>query len=211
MESPFSGTSQEEGLSRKIRILRAAAKCIEERGYRGTNIREIAKESGIKGGSIYYHFSGKQEILFEIMNHSMNDLITNVKEDIKAGSDAFDKLRRAMKFHITYHIDNPYLTRVGDQELRSLSKQNYGVIVRKRREYEEIFVNILQEGVAEGSMQMESVRLISIATLQLCNVHYWYKKDKHINKFSPDELVNQYSNLLFEGIAAQGFSRKDRK
>jgi AcrR family transcriptional regulator len=44
------------------RILESAYKLFRERGFRGTSMRDIAGEAGIKAGSIYNHFRGKEEI-----------------------------------------------------------------------------------------------------------------------------------------------------
>jgi AcrR family transcriptional regulator len=48
-------------------IMDAALKVISERGYHGTSIAAIAKESGVSKGLMYNYFSSKEELLVEIM------------------------------------------------------------------------------------------------------------------------------------------------
>ncbi len=43
-------------------ILEATRRKAQAHGYGGLNIRDIAKEAGIKAASIYYHFPGKAEL-----------------------------------------------------------------------------------------------------------------------------------------------------
>lgn len=43
-------------------ILGAAARLFGQQGYASTTLRQIAEAAGIKAGSIYYHFEGKDEI-----------------------------------------------------------------------------------------------------------------------------------------------------
>ena len=44
------------------RILLEAARLFRHHGYAATTLREVADASGIKAGSIYYHFGSKDEI-----------------------------------------------------------------------------------------------------------------------------------------------------
>lgn len=53
--------------STKERIIESALNLFSERGYDGVGVDEIARESGIKGPSLYRHFKGKKEILKAII------------------------------------------------------------------------------------------------------------------------------------------------
>ena len=56
-------------VSTREKILNQALELFAENGYHGTSMREIAKAVGIKGSSIYNHFSGKEEIFSELFNY----------------------------------------------------------------------------------------------------------------------------------------------
>ena len=43
-------------------ILVEAARLFRHQGYAATTLRQIADAAGIKAGSIYYHFEGKDDI-----------------------------------------------------------------------------------------------------------------------------------------------------
>ena len=51
--------------STREQLLRAATEVFSERGYEGTDVREIARRAGRTTGSIYANFSGKAELLLE--------------------------------------------------------------------------------------------------------------------------------------------------
>lgn len=55
----------------KQRILDTAINLFAEKDYNSVSIREIAKEVGIKGSSIYNHFESKEDILDAILNYHM--------------------------------------------------------------------------------------------------------------------------------------------
>lgn len=62
--------------ARRAQIIEAAIDCFLERGYTNTSMSDIIKASGLSSGSIYSHFSGKEDILIGAINERLN----NVKE-----------------------------------------------------------------------------------------------------------------------------------
>ena len=62
--------------ARRAQILEAAVSCFLEKGYTNTSMSDIIKASGLSSGSIYSHFSGKEDILITAINERLN----NVKE-----------------------------------------------------------------------------------------------------------------------------------
>ena len=62
--------------ARRAQIIEAAINCFLEKGYTNTSMSDIIKASGLSSGSIYSHFSGKEDILITAINERLN----NVKE-----------------------------------------------------------------------------------------------------------------------------------
>lgn len=62
--------------ARRAQIIEAAIACFIEHGYTNTSMSDIIKASGLSSGSIYSHFSGKEDILITAINERLN----NVKE-----------------------------------------------------------------------------------------------------------------------------------
>ena len=62
--------------ARRAQIIEAAIDCFLEHGYTNTSMNDIIKASGLSSGSIYSHFSGKEDILIGAINERLN----NVKE-----------------------------------------------------------------------------------------------------------------------------------
>jgi AcrR family transcriptional regulator len=58
-------------LSPREQILDAAAARFVESGFAATTTRVIAEQVGIRQASIYYHFTGKDEILLELLTRSV--------------------------------------------------------------------------------------------------------------------------------------------
>jgi AcrR family transcriptional regulator len=65
-------------------IVQTALDLFSARGYDGTSIRQIASEVGILEGSIYAHFSGKEEILRSIFADHGPGRVPRILESVPA-------------------------------------------------------------------------------------------------------------------------------
>jgi AcrR family transcriptional regulator len=61
-------------------ILHAAAQLFVRKGFAATSTREIAEEVGIRQASLYYHFTGKDEILAELLERSVRPTVDRVEQ-----------------------------------------------------------------------------------------------------------------------------------
>ena len=60
--------------ARRAQIIEAAINCFLEKGYTNTSMSDIIKASGLSSGSIYSHFSGKEDILISAINERLNSV-----------------------------------------------------------------------------------------------------------------------------------------
>lgn len=73
-------TPRSSPLDARKEIIGAAAWLFTERGYAATSTREIAEAVGIRQASLYYHFSGKEEILAELLQQSVRPTLDQIDE-----------------------------------------------------------------------------------------------------------------------------------
>lgn len=60
--------------ARRAQIIEAAIDCFLDHGYTNTSMSDIIKASGLSSGSIYSHFSGKEDILIGAVNERLSYL-----------------------------------------------------------------------------------------------------------------------------------------
>jgi len=63
---------------RRQQLLQAARTLFMRKSYRGTTTEEIARQAGLTKGALYFHFSSKEEILFELVKGMHQELISAV-------------------------------------------------------------------------------------------------------------------------------------
>src|SRR4029453_2013228 len=102
------------------------------------------------GGSLYYHFASKQDILFAILDRTLDDLLDGVGRAVAAVDGPQARLRAAVRFTCLFpphRQPEPFLS---GSELRSLPQANLRLVLTRRDEYERVFRGLLSVGVRAG-------------------------------------------------------------
>ena len=83
----------EQGDRSKEEILDVATQMMSARGYDGTSISALAKESGLSASSIYWHFSSKAGVLSAVMERgSAGFMASSSLADIPANGSRLEKV-----------------------------------------------------------------------------------------------------------------------
>ena len=77
---------------RAEQILSAARTCFLEKGYFATKMDEIAGESGLSKGGIYFHFNSKREIFRALVQQEYDNTMSFIDDVVDADTDITAKL-----------------------------------------------------------------------------------------------------------------------
>ena len=77
----------------KRKIFDASMKLFAEKGYDATSIEEITGTVGVAKGTLYYHFSSKEEIFNFLVDEGTKLLLNNMEIKTKKLDNSLDKLR----------------------------------------------------------------------------------------------------------------------
>ena len=195
MDSKKNALSLEEtSKNKRDEILDEAAKLFKRKGFNGTSMQDIASEVGILKGSIYYYFSSKNEIFREVLNNGINPVL--IKAEYIMGKDLTpnDKLRELIKNHISYILNNNYSLVIFFQEKEKISENQTKEYVDSRNRYENMFRNVLQEGIKEGVFPNVDIHLTVFAIMGMCNwIIQWYNPN---GTKSHDEITDHMVYLI---------------
>lgn len=177
-----------------------------ERGYRGTTMRDIAQELGIRAPSLYNHMRSKQEILKDIVFGTMERAFAVHQAAVAGVDDVTEQLRRAAEAHAQLTIRYRREVLVTHREIPSLDEPDRAVIADKQREYVRGFRRIIERGCSLGRFSVESPRVASFAVLEMLNgLEKWYRET---GQHSEDDVVRQYGEfaLRIVGVTDVGKS-----
>jgi AcrR family transcriptional regulator len=159
-------------ISTGTRIHRAALRLFARYGFEGTGIRKIADEAGITVASLYYYVGSKEELLEQMMDESMSQLLAPARA---VTGDPAQRICVLVDLHVRRHARESQLCRVGDTELRSLSRTRRARIVALRDEYQAIWADAITSGVQSGAFAVPDASIAAMALIQMCTgVAHWY-------------------------------------
>jgi AcrR family transcriptional regulator len=97
---------QKRSIEKKKRIIDAAYRSFNNKGYFSTSTADIAKEAGISVGSIYAYFTDKKDILLSCMRQFSNDLHEHIQTElsrIPEDYDIYETTKKVLQITIALH------------------------------------------------------------------------------------------------------------
>ena len=68
------------------RVLAAATRLFHERGYSATSINDVVAATGLKKGSLYFHFEGKDALALAILEKARADFLEFLDRSLSGGT-----------------------------------------------------------------------------------------------------------------------------
>ncbi len=132
------------------RILKAGSKIMNEQGFAGSKMKEIANAAGITEPTIYQHFKGKEDLLFSIVEWQVEDSLVFLYEQLQGITGAYNILQKMLWAYLRYNDTNRDYISLVLLECRAnrnfYHSSTYGLF----RRYSGLVLSILHEGIAEG-------------------------------------------------------------
>lgn len=167
--------------NRREQIIRAAARLFREFGFNGTSIEDIAREVNLPKGGIYNHIKSKEELLYEIITRGIRQFLPALREIKTSKDDIREKFRCAVYTNVFMLVTYHDLVTVFLQDKRSLSRGHYLKYIGYRDEVEQIFKDIIRQGMKAGVLHKADVKLTTFVVLGMCNwVTQWYRADGNL-------------------------------
>lgn len=153
-------------------ILDATDRLLARSGYKKMTIDDLAKEVGIGKGSIYLHFSSKEEIA---LSH-IDRIIENLKEHLNSIADgngsSTEKIKKMLVERVLFRFDS---VQHYSQSLDELLVSIRPLLLERRKVYFEseaaIFAKVVKSAIDEGEFAdgeaIELARTILLATNSL--------------------------------------------
>lgn len=148
------------------KILSAAQKLFEEKGFDLTSVREIASLAGVNVALINYHFGSKENLLLAIMENSMDS--TRLKlSDINNSSEApTEKLKQVIALYVNKIFANGKYYQLIHRELsNALRPELVEAIVKISNRNSNELRKLLEEGQKKKTFRKDADVELVMATI----------------------------------------------
>lgn len=138
-------------MNRRDELLELAATMMAERGLRATTVRDIADAAGILSGSLYHHFSSKEEMVDEVMRVFLDWLFARYQKIIDTELNPLERFKGLfmVSFEAIEHRHAQVV--IYQDEAKRLSAQpRFAYVEDRNREQRKMWVDVLNHGIADG-------------------------------------------------------------
>ena len=136
----------------KRKIFETSMELFAKKGYEATSIEEITSVVGVAKGTLYYHFSSKEEIFYFLIEEGMKLLKNSI--DIKTSKleNNLDKLKAIILIQIKVIVKyenfiSILLSQIWGQEQRN----------KKCREYVFEYISMIEDIIKDGMNKQEII------------------------------------------------------
>jgi TetR/AcrR family transcriptional regulator len=133
---------------KRDRMLRAAARCFNLKGYSGTSLKDVADLLGLTDAALYYYVRNKQELVYLCYVRAADVGRDAMQRASDEGEDGLETVRRYLRYHIEYMVHSA------------------------------AFEALLERGIADGSIAPCDVRMTGNAIMGSLNwIPKWFHGD----------------------------------
>lgn len=150
----------------KRKIFETSMELFAKKGYEATSIEEITSVVGVAKGTLYYHFSTKEEIFYFLIEEGMKLLKNSIAIKTASLEKSIDKLRAIILIQIKIikkyeSFISMLLSQIWGQEPRN----------KKCREYVFEYISMIEDIVKEGIKKQE---LIDGDSSVISSRNFWF-------------------------------------
>jgi AcrR family transcriptional regulator len=154
----------------KDAILDATDRLLARYGYRKMTVEDIASEAGIGKGTIYLHFSSKEEVVLSHVDRIVDRLNERLREIGSSDAPAAERLRQMLSTRVMFRFDSiQHYTQSLNDLLAALRP---GLLARRALYFKaeaQIFAEVLLNGRSAGEFEFDDEQATAHAMLQATN------------------------------------------
>ncbi|RZV38497.1 MAG: TetR/AcrR family transcriptional regulator [Chromatiales bacterium] len=180
----------------KGRMLRAAARCFNEKGYSGTSLKDVADILGLTDAALYYYVKNKEELVYLCYLRAGDVGRESMDRAIREGRDGLDIVRRYLRYHLDVMTGERGPIAIMS-EIPSLKPEHRDRVLDISRAHGARFESILQRGIEDGSIAPCNVRMTGNAIMGALNwVPKWFRGDAAVAA----SVVEEFPQILSAGL-----------
>jgi TetR/AcrR family fatty acid metabolism transcriptional regulator len=207
-----AGTPQQQ-LKKRLRELRAtmildvAEEILAARGYYETSMDEIAARAGVSKGTLYQHFPRKEDLVSALFERGLALFVQKFQSAADTALPARARLEQILLY--VYYEQwgrHAQLLQLFSQqaEIRNSLNSQDGSLHRYLEQCTSSIRAILEDGKAKG--EFDPTLSTELMVLTFMHMLVLRKREQLFvqEQLSPEELVRQIGQLLFDGFMCKG-------
>jgi AcrR family transcriptional regulator len=180
-------------------VLERAAHLFAERGFAGTNLKDVADAVGLSRSAIYYYFPSKEALLEELVQ-GVTLPAARVFDTVRARADltAIERVRHAVHSLVLWVSERQKLFKLMDRSETELPPE----IAKRHREAKRRvlsgMIDLVEDAISAGEANPVDARIVAFSFIGMCNWTAWWFNPSHDGTAA--ELADKIADLAFASI-----------
>jgi len=188
----------EQHQRRTEQIVTTSAHLIQEKGFHGTTLQDVAEELDVTKAALYYYVKDKEDLLFRIYTQTLELALASVEAIAQRAQSTADKVRALIDTQVRLITSRPELFTVYFNEKAHLSDEHREAVTQLERQIVHAVISVLREGMAAGALQEVDPIVAAFAVLGASSwVYRWYRPG---GRLSVDEVSTILQAILLSGL-----------
>jgi AcrR family transcriptional regulator len=189
-------------------VLQAAAELFMEFGYAATSIDAVAQRLGATKGRIYHHYRSKADLFFGVQIAAMTRLSDEVEPIARGAGEPLEKLAAMALRHTQILLTELPMQKVAVQGLErhlfaSSDARQLRLVVKMRDRYEELFVEVIDQGIRAGVFVDLPPKLASKPFFGAMNwATVWYSQRRLQSAEAVEDMARALAAFAMRGLLA---------
>lgn len=187
--------------ARRRQILLGAARVFARKGYQTASMEDIAQEAGLAKGHIYHYFAGKEDIFSQIRATGVRRALDQLQAITVSGDPPEVALRSALTELVasTFGPIEQFAIVLADPP--DLSPEYHEPVRTLQRQYESLFIGIIQDGIRSGVFVDDEPKLMAFTLIRAAlGVAIWYRP---AGAWQPAWIIERVTNQLMRSVLAR--------
>ena len=183
----------------KRKIFETSMELFAKKGYDATSIEEITSVVGVAKGTLYYHFSSKEEIFNFLVEEGMKLLKNSIEIKTSKLDNTIDKIKAIILIQIKVIVKYENLITIVLSQVWGKEQRN-DICKKYLFEYIETVERILKEGLKKNEIRNINPELVAseIFGITCSNLIYKLKTKEEIDI---PVLYEQLNDILLFGLS----------
>jgi len=156
------------------RIIESTLRLANSKGFHAMTLRDLCADSGMSMGGLYAYISNKADLIHLIQSHGFIITRRTLLHYTSQVEDIRDRLFAAIKAHLYLTEQMRAWFYFSYMEAKSLPAPEKRDAVAIELEIEEIFLDLIEDGIRAKIYEAKNARLVSLMTKAL--LQDWYLK-----------------------------------
>jgi TetR/AcrR family fatty acid metabolism transcriptional regulator len=192
---------------RRAQIIEAALACFTRQGYVNTTIDDIAAESGLSKGAIYWYFKSKDDVFQAAFISMFEDVGAESMAALQACETATEKLRLAARTMVGLARDiEGYFALIIEFWAQSENRDEVmGFGAEVLTQYQQVIAAVFEGGIQSG--EFREVDADALAWMIMTAYDGLAAYDMMIPNLDMDKISETFIETILKGVAADGDSK----